>query len=86
MSQPEVRSHRPVRVRRGVRGFPRRPVRFPARRPRVSLVIVDTGVASALMRRRATEALARQLAGHTIAITIVTDMLQRTRLDRPTPS
>ena len=52
----------------------------------MSLVIVDTGVASALMRRRATEALARQLAGHTIAITIVTDMLQRTRLDRPTPS
>jgi len=31
-------SRRPVRVRRGVRGLPRRPVRLPARRPRVSLV------------------------------------------------
>jgi predicted nucleic acid-binding protein len=38
----------------------------------VSLVVVDTDVASALLRRRTTDDLARQLAGHTVAITFVT--------------
>ena len=38
----------------------------------MSLVVVDTDVASTLLRRRATATLARQLAGHTIAITFVT--------------
>jgi toxin FitB len=38
----------------------------------VSLVVVDTDVASTLLRRRASDALARQLAGHTVAITFVT--------------
>jgi predicted nucleic acid-binding protein len=38
----------------------------------VSLVVVDTDVASALLRRRAPETLARQLADHTVAITFVT--------------
>jgi predicted nucleic acid-binding protein len=38
----------------------------------VSLVVVDTDVASTLLRRRAPDALTRQLAGHTIAITFVT--------------
>jgi predicted nucleic acid-binding protein len=38
----------------------------------VSLVVVDTDVASTLLRRRASDTLARQLAGRTIAITFVT--------------
>jgi hypothetical protein len=38
----------------------------------VSLVVVDTDVASTLLRRRISDTLARQLAGHTIAITFVT--------------
>jgi predicted nucleic acid-binding protein len=38
----------------------------------VSLVVVDTDVASTLLRRRASDTLARQLTGHTIAITFVT--------------
>jgi toxin FitB len=38
----------------------------------VSLVVVDTDVASTLVRRRISDTLARQLAGHTIAITFVT--------------
>ena len=38
----------------------------------MSLVVVDTDVASTLLRRRTSDTLARQLAGHTIAITFVT--------------
>jgi len=38
----------------------------------VSLVVVDTDVASTLLRRRASDTLGRQLTGHTIAITFVT--------------
>jgi predicted nucleic acid-binding protein len=38
----------------------------------VSLVVVDTDVASTLLRRRASDTLARQLAGRAIAITFVT--------------
>ena len=38
----------------------------------MSLVVVDTDVASALLRRRAPDSLDRQLAGHTIAITFGT--------------
>jgi predicted nucleic acid-binding protein len=38
----------------------------------VSLVVVDTDVASTLLRRRTSAAFARQLADHTIAITFVT--------------
>jgi predicted nucleic acid-binding protein len=38
----------------------------------VSLVVVDTDVASTLLRRRPPDSVARQLAGHTIAITFVT--------------
>ncbi len=38
----------------------------------MSLVVVDTDVASTLLRRRASDTLARQLTGHTIAITFVT--------------
>ena len=38
----------------------------------MSLVVVDTDVASTLLRRRAPDTLARQLADHTIAITFVT--------------
>jgi toxin FitB len=38
----------------------------------VSLVVVDTDVASTLLRRRTSDALARQLAGHAVAITFVT--------------
>ena len=38
----------------------------------MSLVVVDTDVASTLLRRRTSAALARQLADHTIAITFVT--------------
>lgn len=38
----------------------------------MSLVVVDTDVASTLLRRRASDTLARQLAGHTVAITFVT--------------
>ena len=38
----------------------------------MSLVVVDTDVASALLRRRTSDTLARQLAGRTIAITFVT--------------
>ena len=51
---------RPVGVRRGVRSLPRRSLRLPPRRPRVSLVVVDTDVASTLLRRRASDTLARQ--------------------------
>ena len=36
----------------------------------MSLVVVDTDVASTLLRRRAPDTLARQRAGHTIAITL----------------
>jgi hypothetical protein len=39
----------------------------------VSLIVVDTDVASTLLRRRASLALGLQIAGHTIAITFVTD-------------
>lgn len=38
----------------------------------LSLVVVDTDVASALLRRRAPDTLARQLAGQTVALTFVT--------------
>ena len=38
----------------------------------MSLVVVDTDVASALLRRRTSDTLARQLAGHGIAISLVT--------------
>ena len=38
----------------------------------MSLVVVDTDVASTLLRRRTSDVLARHLAGHTIAITFVT--------------
>ena len=38
----------------------------------MSLVVVDTDVASTLLRRRTSDTLARQLAGHTVAITFVT--------------
>ena len=38
----------------------------------MSLVVVDTDVASTLLRRRASDTLGRQLTGHTIAITFVT--------------
>lgn len=38
----------------------------------MSLVVVDTDVASALLRRRTPDDLARRLAGQTIAITFVT--------------
>ena len=38
----------------------------------MTLVVVDTDVASTLMRRRTSDTLARQLAGHTVAITFVT--------------
>ena len=38
----------------------------------MSLVVVDTDVASTLLRRRTSDTLARQLAGRTIAITFVT--------------
>jgi toxin FitB len=38
----------------------------------VSLIVLDTDVASALLRRRAPDALARQLAGHVPAIAFVT--------------
>lgn len=38
----------------------------------MSLVILDTDVASALLRRRAPDGLARQLVGHTPAISFVT--------------
>ena len=38
----------------------------------MSLVVVDTDVASTLLRRRASDTLARQLTGHIIAITFVT--------------
>ena len=68
------RGRRPVRVRRRVRGVPCGRRHLPARRPHVSL-FVDTDVASALLPPRATApptALARQLAGHTVAITFVT--------------
>jgi hypothetical protein len=53
-------------------GLPRRPLRLPARRARVSLIVVDTHVASTLLRPRTSDALPRQLAGHTVAITFVT--------------
>ena len=43
-----------------------------ARRPRVSLLVIDTDVASALLRRRTPDSLARQLAGQPLAITFVT--------------
>ncbi len=38
----------------------------------MSLIVVDTDVASTLLRRRISDALARQLAGRTFAITFVT--------------
>ena len=38
----------------------------------MSLVVLDTDVASTILRRRTSEALARQLAGHVPAITFVT--------------
>jgi predicted nucleic acid-binding protein len=38
----------------------------------VSLVVLDTDVASALLRRRAPDALTRQLEGQVPAITFVT--------------
>jgi toxin FitB len=38
----------------------------------VSVVVLDTDVASALLRRRAPDALGRQLAGHVLAVTFVT--------------
>ena len=52
--RPGCRS-RPFRVRRGVRSVPRRPLRIPARRARVSLVVVDTDLASTLLRRRTSD-------------------------------
>ena len=62
----------PIRIGRRVRGLPRRSLRLPASRPRVSLVVIDTDVASALLRRRASDELARALAGQVLAITFVT--------------
>ena len=38
----------------------------------MSLVVLDTDVASALLRRRAPDTLARQVAGHIPAVTFVT--------------
>lgn len=38
----------------------------------MSLIVVDTDVASTLLRRRASDALAGALAGHVLAITFVT--------------
>jgi len=38
----------------------------------VSVVVLDTDVASALLRRRAPDALGRKLAGHILAVTFVT--------------
>jgi predicted nucleic acid-binding protein len=38
----------------------------------VSLVVVDTDVASTVLRRRASDSLARALAGHVLAVTFVT--------------
>jgi hypothetical protein len=38
----------------------------------VSLVVIDTDVASTLLRRRATDALAGALAGHVLSVTFVT--------------
>jgi hypothetical protein len=38
----------------------------------VSLVVVETDVASALLRHCTPDSLARQIAGHTVAITFVT--------------
>jgi hypothetical protein len=44
---------------------------LPARRPPVSLVVIDTDGASALLRRHAPYSLGRLLAGKTVAITFV---------------
>jgi toxin FitB len=38
----------------------------------VSLVVIDTDVASTLLRRRASDALAQALAGRILAVTFVT--------------
>lgn len=38
----------------------------------MSLIVIDTDVASTLLRRRASDALAGALAGHVLAITFVT--------------
>jgi hypothetical protein len=41
----------------------------------VSLVVIDTDVASTLLRRRASDALAQALAGHILAVTPLPQIL-----------
>ena len=50
----------------------RRPVRLPQIRRRVSFVVLDTDVASAVLRQRVPESLARSLVGWSLAVTFVT--------------
>ncbi len=52
-----------VGIRAGVPRLPGRPLRHPASRHRVSTVVLDTDVASAVLRQRISITLARQFAG-----------------------
>ena len=75
-----------VGVRRRVRGLPRRPRRLPPRWPGVSyvVVVVDTDVASAVLKGQLPVNLARRLAGQQLATTFVTagELTQWTYLHR----
>ena len=53
-------------------GVPLRPLRLPQVRRRVSFVVLDTDVASAILRERVPTSLNRQLTRRSLAITFVT--------------
>jgi hypothetical protein len=82
-SMTNARATGPLGVRRGVRGLPHRPLRLPPRRPRVSYV-VDTDVASAILKGQLSAGLARRLADQQLATTFVTvgELTQWTYLHR----
>jgi predicted nucleic acid-binding protein len=73
-----------VGVRGGVRGFPHRPLRLPPRRCRLSYVVVDIDVASAILKGQPSADLARRLADQQLATTFVTidELTQWTYLHR----
>jgi hypothetical protein len=79
---------RPVGVRRGVRRLPGRPLRLATHRYGVTPVILDTDVASALLKGAATRSARSRLSGQPLAITFVTvgELTQWTFIRRRGPT